>query len=264
MKRPFLVNEAPSPRGHARACAYGIHAVAARLAVTPPPIDHLYVREDASPRVAALVSLAIAARIAVSRVPPAMLGRLCASDQHQGVVAQVPAFQYAELSAILEGDAPRLLVVDQLRDPQNLGALLRSAEAAGFGALILPKDGAVGVTASVEKAAAGAAMRVPVVRVVNIARTLRELKAHAYWIVGLAAGAGADLFDFVAPTRVALVLGGESGLRRLVQEQCDQLVSIPMAGACESLNASVAGAVAMYALRHRPASAAGASRERKA
>ncbi|HUI26057.1 MAG TPA: 23S rRNA (guanosine(2251)-2'-O)-methyltransferase RlmB [Candidatus Kryptonia bacterium] len=254
MKRRFIVNEGPAPRGRGTHVAYGVHAVAARLAATPPQVEHIYLREDPSARVAALADTAAQCGILVSRVPAATLSGLCGSDQHQGVVATVPPFRYGELSEVVAGGADRILVLDQLRDPQNLGALLRSAEAAGFAAVVVPRDGAAGVTASVEKAAAGAAMRVPVVRVVNIARTLRELKAREFWIVGLAARAAADVFEFAAPERVALVLGGESGLRRLVQEECDQLMSIPMAGRTESLNASVAGALAMYALRRRPGS----------
>ena len=260
MKRRFVVNEAP-PRGRHGSHAttmYGIHAVAARLAATPPLVDHLYVRDDPSPRVSELAATASARGIPVSRMPIAALARMCGSDQHQGVAASVPPFRYAELDDVIARGTPRLVALDQLRDPQNLGALLRSAEAAGFAAVVLPRDGAAGVTASVEKAAAGSAMRVAVVRVVNVARTLRELKAHTYWVVGLSARADADLFQFVPPERLALVLGGESGLRRLVQEECDQLLSIPMAGQTESLNASVAGALAMYALR-RGAQRLGAS-----
>jgi 23S rRNA (guanosine2251-2'-O)-methyltransferase len=258
MKRRIVVNQGPSARG--LSCVYGVHAVAARLAANPPQVTHLYVRDELSSRVAALTALAEKEEVPVTHVPPGALRDRCGSDQHQGVVAQVPPFRYADPTEVVAGGVARVLVLDQLSDPHNFGALLRTAEAAGVGLVIIPKDGAVGVTATVEKAAAGAAMRVPVARVTNIARTLRELKDAGYWIVGLAAKAAVDVFHFEPPPRAAVVLGGESGLRRLVQEACDELLSIPMQGETESLNVSVAGAVALYALRPKGSSATESAR----
>ncbi|MBI4518121.1 MAG: 23S rRNA (guanosine(2251)-2'-O)-methyltransferase RlmB [Deltaproteobacteria bacterium] len=251
MKRRFFVNQrggAPASAGH---CVYGVHAVSARLAAAPPQVQDLMVREQPSTRLAALVAAATRHGVPVRVVPAAALRELCGSDEHQGVVARVPPFRYADLEAVLARGCERVLVLDHLRDPHNFGALLRTAEAAGVGAVVIPKDGAVGVTAAVEKAAAGAALRVPVALVVNVARTLQQLQAAGYWIIGLAANAGSELFEFDPPPRLAIVLGGEAGLRRLVQEQCDVLLRVPMTGQTESLNASVAGALAMYALRPR-------------
>lgn len=230
---------------------YGIHAVAARLEMAPPLVERVYVRAEASGRVAALAAAATRAGVELQRIAPAVLRELCGSDHHQGVVADVPPFHYRDIESVLIPKLARVVVLDQLRDPQNFGALLRSAEAAGVGCVVVPKDGAVRVTPSVEKAAAGAAMRVPVALVVNVARTLQTLKDAGFWIIGLSARAPADLFSYEPPARVAIVLGGEEGLRRLVEERCDVLLAVPMQGQAESLNASVAGALAMYALRPR-------------
>jgi len=252
MKRGFVVNQGPRGRGSRRErCAYGVHAVAARLAAPEPAIERLYLRENPSTRLSALAAEAARRGVPVTHVGIQVLAELCGTEQHQGVVARVPPYRYGDLADVLAHKPARVLVLDQMQDPQNLGALLRTAEAAGVGLVVLPKDNSVGVTASVEKAAAGSAMRVPVAQVVNLARTLRELKDADYWVVGLSAQALADLFGFEPPARVALVLGGEEGLRRLVEQQCDVLLKVPMEGGTESLNASVAGALAMYALRPR-------------
>jgi 23S rRNA (guanosine2251-2'-O)-methyltransferase len=240
MKHGFLVNRARRGRGPQREhFVYGIHAVAARLAAATPAVLRLCVRDQPSARLASL-----AAEAARRGVPVSRLGL------HE--LAEVPPYPYCDLAEGLGRRPTRVLVLDQLQDPQNFGALLRTAEAAGVGLVALPKDNSVGVTASVEKAAAGAAIRVPVAQVVNVARALRELKDAGFWVVGLSAGARVDLFEFDPPERLAIALGGEGGLRRLVEEQCDVLLRVPMAGETESLNASVAGALAMYALRPRP------------
>jgi 23S rRNA (guanosine2251-2'-O)-methyltransferase len=252
MKRRSVVNQGPRGRQPRRErCAYGVHAVTARLAAPEPAIEQLYLRENPSPRLSALGAEAARRGVPVTCVSIPALAELCGSEQHQGVVARVSPYRYGDLADVLARKPARILVVDQLQDPHNLGALLRTAEAAGVGLVVLPKDNSVGVTASAEKAAAGAAMRIPVAQVVNLARTLRELKDAGYWIVGLSARASADLFGFEPPAQVALVLGGEEGLRRLVEQQCDLLLKVPMEGKAESLNASVAGALAMYALRPR-------------
>jgi 23S rRNA (guanosine2251-2'-O)-methyltransferase len=258
MKRRFFVNQRRSVTraqdGPRR--VFGIHAVAARLATEPPLVRQLYVRDSPGSRVAALAALASRRSVAVRYVSVEALRELCGADHHQGVVADVPAFRYLEFADLLAAAPERVLVVDQLNDPHNLGALLRTAEAAGFGAVVLPQRGSVPVTPTVEKAASGAAVRLPVCLVVNLVRSLRQLREAGYWIAGLAPRSGGSLFDFESPARLVIVIGGEEGARRLVREQCDVLLSIPMEGEAESLNASVAGALAMYAtrwhLRHRP------------
>jgi len=250
MKRGFVVNRARRGRGPQRHhFVYGIHAVAARLAAPTPALLRLWVRRQPSGRLARLAAEATRRGVPVGYLGVDELSERCGTEMHQGVVAQVPPYPYRDLADGLGRRPARVLVLDQVQDPQNFGALLRTAEAAGVGLVVLPRDNSVGVTASVEKAAAGAAIRVPVTQVVNVARTLRELKDAGLWVAGLSARARADLFAFAPPERLALVLGGEGGLRRLVEEQCDVLLRVPMAGETESLNASVAGALAMYALR---------------
>jgi 23S rRNA (guanosine2251-2'-O)-methyltransferase len=192
----------------------------------------------------------IATRDALRREAPNAL--------HQGVIAFTAARQYAALDDILQlpaqkGQAPLYLVLDGVEDPRNLGALLRTAEATGVHGVIIPERRAVGLTETVAKAAAGALEYVPVVKVVNIVNALEELKKAGVWVAGAEAGGDALYWDadFVRPT--ALVLGGEDkGVRRLVRERCDYLLSLPLMGNITSLNVSVAAGVLLYeVLRQR-------------
>jgi 23S rRNA (guanosine2251-2'-O)-methyltransferase len=190
----------------------------------------------------------------------AQLDKLAAGERHQGVVAELlprAGDPETQLEEALEaaGDAPLLLVLDGVQDPHNLGACLRSADAAGVAAVLVPRDRAAGLTPVVRKVAAGAAETVPLVAVVNLARTLRELKERGVWLVGTDDSAEKTLYDAELTGPVALVMGSEGeGMRRLTRECCDQLVSIPMAGAVESLNVSVAAGVALFeAVRQRSA-----------
>jgi 23S rRNA (guanosine2251-2'-O)-methyltransferase len=184
---------------------------------------------------------------------------LAAPDlRHQGVLARMPAQQFSGEDALDLPATPDnlVLVLDGVQDPYNLGACLRTAEAAGVNAVILPKDRAVGLTPIVRKAAAGAAERVPVITVTNLARTLQRLADLGYWITGLAGEAEQSLYESDLSTPRVIVMGAEGeGLRRLTKEHCHQLVRIPMAGKAESLNVSVAAAVCLYeAVRQRIAS----------
>ncbi len=174
------------------------------------------------------------------------------------MIAVAAARQYATLDDILQipsqqGQAPLFLVLDGVEDPRNLGAILRTAEAAGVHGVIIPERRAAGLTETVAKAAAGALEYVPVVKVVNIVNTLEELKKAGVWVAGAEAGGDALYWDadFVRPT--ALVLGGEDkGVRRLVRERCDYLLSLPLMGKISSLNVSVAAGVLLYeVLRQR-------------
>ncbi len=189
--------------------------------------------------------MAAACGVATREVDEAELQRCCGSSAHQGVAAIAAPFAYGELDDVLASQGA-VLVLDQINDPHNLGALLRTAVAAGFTAAVLPQRAAVGITGAVEKAAAGAVNDIAVCRVTNLVRALESMAAAGYWRVGLEASAPADLFSTEMPEPVALVLGGESGIRRLVRESCDLLAAIPQRGPIESLNASVAGAIAMY------------------
>lgn len=166
---------------------------------------------------------------------------------HQGVAASLLAFPYDSLQNLVERNANLLLILDGILDPRNLGALLRTAEAVGVGGVILPKRRSASLSPLVEKAAAGAVAYVPICQVENLARALAMIRETGYWLVGLAPDAHQTLYDLDLSGKIALLLGGEEkGLRSLTRQKCDFLVTIPMLGKLESLNVSVAGAVALY------------------
>ncbi len=207
-------------------------------------------RRDARSR--DLAARAEAVRCPVYFVDDTRLQELAGSTAHQGAVAIVDAaVPYVTLDDVLEtlGEPALLLVLDGVTDPHNLGACLRNADAFGAHAIVVPKDRAVGVNATVAKAASGAADTIPVITVTNLARALREIKAKGIWIVGADAG-GESLFDADVSGPIAWVLGAEgAGLRRLTREACDRMVGIPLSGSVESLNVSVASGVCLYATR---------------
>jgi 23S rRNA (guanosine2251-2'-O)-methyltransferase len=238
---------------------FGLHAVRAVLARRPEQVVRLLLaqgREDA--RMAEIRRLAAAQGCAVATVPGAELDRLVAGQAHQGAVAEIrataPLNENGLLDLLVAAPAPALvLVLDGVTDPHNLGACLRTAEAAGATAVVAPRDRAAGLTPGVRKVAAGAAETMPFAQVTNLARTLRDLKGAGLWIVGAEAGAPQALFDAELGGPLALVMGAEgSGMRRLTRECCDFCVSLPMHGAVESLNVSVAAGVLLFeALRQR-------------
>lgn len=201
--------------------------------------------------------LAQARGIPIRVAARAELDRLLAGVNHQGCAARMAAAAVAgeaELEDLLESlAAPLLLVLDGVQDPHNLGACLRSAAAAGADAVIVPRDRAAGLTPAARKVAAGGAELVPLVRVTNLARCLRGLRAAGLRVVGSAADADQSIHEAVLTGPVALVLGGEgSGLRRLTRENCDLMVGIPMAAGLASLNVSVAAGVCLFeAVRQR-------------
>ena len=240
----------------------GFHAVTARLRQRAESVRVVYVaagRHDARAR--ELGERARAAGIAVHPIEEKRLDEMAKGARHQGVIASVDAaLPHVALSDVLDverRDALLLLVLDGVTDPHNLGACLRSADAFGANAVVVPKDRAVGVNATVAKAASGAADTVPVVTVTNLARALREMKEAGVWILGADAG-GESLFGADLAGPLAWVLGAEGeGLRRLTREHCDRLVAIPTQGSVESLNVSVAAGICLFATRR--ARAAGAS-----
>jgi 23S rRNA (guanosine2251-2'-O)-methyltransferase len=195
--------------------------------------------------------MAAAAGVSLRPSNQPALTALAGTTRHQGIVASAAPFPYLELNRVIERGSRLLVVADQMQDPHNLGALLRTVDAAGAGGVIMPKDGSVPMTATVEAAAAGAAALVPVCRVTNTVRALEMLKEHGYWSVGLIPRSGTDLYELDCPDRVVVVVGGETGMRPLVAKHCDFATSIPMFGGVESLNASVAAAVVLYELRRR-------------
>jgi len=229
----------------------GIHAIEGVLDTHPEQLMRVWIKPTGS-RLNALRERLDALSVAWETVDERSLDRLAAGQTHQGVVADYrppPAMDERDLPAILaQHDAPLLLILDGVQDPHNLGACLRSAAAAGAHAVIVPRDRAASLTSGARRSAAGAAERIPLVVVTNLARVMRQLAEAGVWCVGLAAAAEASLFEVDLRGPLALVLGSEhKGLRRLTAEQCDQLVRIPMNAEMDSLNVSVAAGVALFA-----------------
>ncbi|MHA6197621.1 23S rRNA (guanosine(2251)-2'-O)-methyltransferase RlmB [Pseudomonas wadenswilerensis] len=237
---------------------YGVHAVEALLRHHPKRVKQIWLSEGRSePRIQALVALAAENRVAVGQAERRELDAWV-EGVHQGVVAEVSPSQVwgeAMLDELLDRTegAPLLLVLDGVTDPHNLGACLRTADAAGVQAVIVPKDKSATLTAAVRKVACGAAEVIPLVAVTNLARTLEKLQQRGLWIVGTAGEAQQELYqqDMTGPT--VLVMGAEGkGMRRLTREHCDFLVKLPMAGSVSSLNVSVATGVCLFeAVRQR-------------
>jgi 23S rRNA (guanosine2251-2'-O)-methyltransferase len=232
---------------------FGFHAVISRLRQQADSIEAIYLdttRHDA--RIRDLGARAKTAGVAIHGVDAARLATLAGTPSHQGVVAIVDARRpHVTLDDVLAdlAEPALLLVLDGVTDPHNLGACLRSADAFGAQAVIVPKDRAVGLTATAAKAASGAAETVPVIAVTNLSRTIAELKQRGVWVLG-ADERGESLFDADVSGPVAWVLGAEGqGLRRLTREGCDRLIGIPLSGAVESLNVSVAAGICLYATR---------------
>ena len=238
-------------------CIYGVHPVATWLRAHPEQLRSIHYDAHVSSRVGDVLALAAAARVRREACGDETLTRMAGTPRHQGIVASAAPFPYAELERLLESPPGLLILADQIQDPHNLGAVLRTAEAVGAGGVLVPKDSSVGVTATVEVAAAGAAALLPVCRITNSARALDRLKSAGYWTVALIARHGTDLYQFDPPAHVVVVVGGETGMRPLVKKQCDFAVSIPMRGQVESLNASVAAAVALYELARRQSAGRG-------
>ncbi len=259
-----------SPRGQPvsaakdkpRGLLFGFHAVTVRLKTAPETVLELHV--DATRRDARMRQFVQRAQEAGTRLidsDGARLDALAGTPRHQGVVARVAALPpQASLDAILDdaGAAPLLLVLDGVTDPHNLGACLRVADGVGVTAVIAPKDHAVGLNATVAKVASGAAETVPYRMVTNLARTLAELKDLGVRVIGTAEDAPQTIYEADLSGPLALVLGAEgAGMRQLTRKHCDALVRIPMQGAVESLNVSVAAGVCLFeALRQRLAAQA--------
>lgn len=236
---------------------FGFHAVGVRLKTAPASVIEIYFdasRRDA--RMRQFIERAKEAGVRLIEADGLRLSKLAGSHGHQGVAARVQALEQARsLDDLLDqlNEAPLLLVLDGVTDPHNLGACLRVADGAGAHAVIAPKDHAVGLNATVAKVASGAAETVPYFMVTNLARTLGELKERNIWCIGTSDDAPKTLYQVDLKGPVALVLGAEgAGMRQLTRKTCDELVSIPMRGAVESLNVSVASGVCLYeALRQR-------------
>jgi 23S rRNA (guanosine2251-2'-O)-methyltransferase len=235
---------------------FGFHAVTARLRHEASSVEEIYVdAERADRRMQDLLRSAKDAGVRVIEVNDQRLAGMTGTRRHQGVVAKAAPLSLArnldELLDALEGP-PLILVLDGITDPHNLGACLRVADGAGAHAVIAPRDRAVGLNATAMKVASGAADTVPYITVTNLARALRDLKERDVWLVGTTDDAEKSLYDADFKGGTALVMGSEGeGMRRLTRETCDLLVAVPMFGAGESLNVSVASGVCLYEARRQ-------------
>lgn len=220
------------------------------------PINKIYVAKNLKPSTAAEVTaLAREKRVPVQRVDKQVLDRLAAGALHQGIIAGVAPYDYADLDDILAaaGDAdPLLVLLDGINDPHNLGAIIRSTDAAGAHGVIIPGRRSAAVTPVVARASAGAVEFVPVARVGNLAATIDRLKERGIWVAGADPAAEQLVWDAPLDGPLAVVVGGEDkGISRLVREKCDLLVRLPMAGKVNSLNASVAAALVLFEAARR-------------
>ena len=236
---------------------FGFHAVTVRLKTAPRSVIEIHLDADRrDQRMRQFIERAREAGVRVVDSDDERLHRMCGTHRHQGVVARVEPLAHSHslddtLDAV-EGD-PLLLVLDGITDPHNLGACLRVADGAGAHAVIAPKDHAVGVNATVAKVASGAAETIPYFMVTNLARTIGELKERGIRVSGTSDDAPSSLYELDLTGPLALVLGAEGrGMRQLTARNCDQLARLPMKGAVESLNVSVASGICLYeALRQR-------------
>ena len=223
------------------------------------PIDKIYLMKgDTDKTLGHIASRARAAGIVVVDADKRKLDAMSRTHSHQGVIALGAVREYVTVETILEaaaakGEKPLVVVCDEISDPHNLGAILRTAECAGAHGVIIPKRRSAGLTAIVAKTSAGAVSYVPVARVANVAATLNDLKKQGLWVFGTAADGTTSLYDADLKGGAAIVIGSEGdGMSRLVAETCDFLVSIPMKGRISSLNASAAAAILLYeAVRQR-------------
>lgn len=240
--------------------AAGFHAVLSALEHNPQGVDRLWIdkaRNDA--RITKVIADAGRAGVRVQRVPKAKLDSLAGEGvRHQGVLARLRTVELrdeAYLFSILDSleQPPLLLVLDGIQDPQNLGACLRSAAAAGVDAVIVPKDRSAPVNATVRRAASGATEYVPIVQVTNVSRVLKKLKQRGIWIYGTSGTAESDLYQCKLTDALAIVVGSEQkGLRHGTEKMCDELMRIPLADAVDSLNVSVATGIFLFeVLRQR-------------
>jgi 23S rRNA (guanosine2251-2'-O)-methyltransferase len=239
----------------------GFHAVGSAMRRAPAGTVRLWVDDSRrDQRLARLIAEANDLGINVRRIDKSALDDKAGERRHQGVVAEINRLETGnedDLLRLLETlqHSPLVLVLDQIQDPHNLGACLRTADGAGVDAVVLPKDGAAPVNQTVRRVAAGAVDRIPVFYVVNLSRSLGSLKQKDFWIYGTSDSGEMSLYDLKFTGNTAIVMGAEGkGLRRLTREYCDQLIRIPMSGSVSSLNVSVASGVILFeAVRQRAA-----------
>jgi len=231
---------------------YGLNPVLEALRGKRRAFELFLTGAAADRRLEKLLAIAKEKGVPVRQREKGDIARLCGTEHHQGVALRIESYSYAGIEEILDrqkssGEMGLIVVLDGIQDPRNLGAIIRSAACAGAHGVIIPKDRAVGVSATVEKASAGAVETVPVSQVTNIAQTLDELKKEGYWIYGAVEGASSSLYDQDFSGNMVIVIGGEGeGIRPLVRKRCDHLIAIPIKGGVSSLNASVAAGVILF------------------
>ena len=237
---------------------FGVEPIREMLAADPTAVQALYFRPRDEARFAQEIGRVRKAGGRVVACEESQLARMAGSEaRHQGLVAVVRSYRYAELEELLSAKPDPLVIVDGVTDPRNLGAILRSAECAGVAALILARDRTVGVTPAAVKTSAGAWVHLRIAQCGNVAQTLERLKNEGYWVTGLAPDGALSLYELDVERRLAIVIGAEAeGLRRLVREKADFLVKIPMFGRISSLNVSVALAVTLFEIRRHRETAA--------
>ena len=230
---------------------FGRHAVVEALQ-TPDRVNRVFIQEGTSGRDAAkVIDLAREKRIQVQTVPKTKIEDLVGNAVHQGLVASIAAYEYADLEDVFQkaeekGEDPFIVILDGVEDPHNLGSILRTADATGVHGIIIPKRRSASLTATVAKASTGAIEHVPVVRVTNLTQTIEQLKARGVWVFGTDMN-GTDYRKWNTKGPLAIVMGNEGkGVSRIVKESVDEMVTIPMVGHVQSLNASVASALMMY------------------
>ncbi|GAP95617.1 23S rRNA (guanosine(2251)-2'-O)-methyltransferase RlmB [Leptolyngbya sp. NIES-2104] len=251
--RHFVAHDEPFESNEAPDLIYGRHPVLTAMQ-GERSLNRIWITEKLhyDPRYLSLINQAKANGTVIDEVTPKRLDQITHGANHQGIAAQIAAYEYTDLGDLIvrakaATDQPVIVVADSITDPHNLGAIIRTAEALGAQGIVIPQRRAVGVTSTVMKVAAGAIEKIPVARVVNLARALEDLKAAGFWIYGTASESSQPVHTVKFAKASVLVIGAEGeGLGLMTQRGCDVLVSIPLHGTTPSLNASVAAGMALY------------------
>ena len=234
---------------------YGIHAVESVLRHGCENVLQVWVQQGRKDkRVAGIIELAQKSGISLEAISADKINKKCPQSNHQGVVASIRLSQVrtVELEDILSKENLLLLILDEVQDPHNIGACLRTADAAGVDAVIVSRNRSPGLTPVVRKVASGAAETVPFIQVSNLARAMQQLRNNDVWIIGTSGDSDNSIYDISTSRRMAVVMGSEgTGMRRLTREHCDELVHIPMRGTVESLNISVATGISLFEIRRK-------------
>lgn len=234
---------------------YGIHAVEAALRNQSENILQVFVQQGRNDnRIKKILDIAKNSGVSLQSISNEKLKEKCPKARHQGVVAEIRAGRSGTvtLDDVLQKESVLLLLLDEVQDPHNIGACLRTADAIGVDAVVVSKNRSPALTPVIRNVASGAAETVPYIMVSNIARALEKIKDNNVWVMGTSGDASHTIYDCNVNNRLALVMGSEGkGMRRLTRESCDELISIPMQGSVESLNISVATAVCLYEIRRQ-------------